>query len=344
METTPNQTPHTSEHDHPDQGVLFDIGNDHEHLSRQYRYGILKDPELRTRYVWNTERLIGRIIAQEIDDIVFLDKSARPVAWLMKSLWPQLGIDNNGEPIPMPSIKFANIDREQWEPFVGRSEDKDGGINMKGIPPNTIDALRGLFAVKNLDRDVAAEDEDTLFDDRKVMIVDEVMSSGDTVAMSQWLFEKAFLKAEIHTSYWMSPATKRLKSGARINADLPVWYNKNDAHGRLVANRESNLSKDSPSMRQRRGALFLSTRFPYADEKGLQLKHEMAQLANEVADGIIPVTPSPERSNKALEIILHAVDGLSLEEFVRLKKEAERTKIPFSELFVDYKRSRSHVS
>lgn len=324
----------------PEQGVLFDYIDAEEHLNEQYSYKVLDSPELRTQYVWNTERLIGRVIAQEINDIVFLDKSARPVAWLMKSLWPLLGVDEDGRALAMPTVKFANIDREQWEPLVGRSEDKNGGINMNRIHPDTVDSLRGLYALKNLDRDDRADDEPTLFDGRKLMIIDEVKSSGDTIAMSEWLFEKAFPEAEIHTSYWMSPATKQLKSGVRINADLPIWYDKYNPHGRLIANREGNISKASVSMRQRRGSQFLSTRFPYIDEKGLQLKHEMTQLAHEVADGIIPVTPSPERSDKAVEYILGHVNHLSEAEFIKLKREATRSGESFPQLYLEYKRSR----
>lgn len=342
MEISPTQHQSTTERHDPDQGVLFEIEPSQEQLFHQYDYEVLDNPELRTSYVWHTERLIGRMIAQEIDDVVFLDKSARPVAWLVKSLWPLLGIDDNGEKLPLPTFKFANIDREQWEPLVGRSEDKEGGISMNRIHPDTIDSLRGLFARKNLDRDERADDEQTLFDDRKVMIVDEVKSSGDTIEMSRWLFEKAFPDAEIHTSYWMPPATKRLKSGATINADLPVWYDKYNPHGRLVANRESNISRGSVSMRQRRGGQFLSTRFPYIDEKGRQLKHEMSQLADEVAGGMIPVTPSPERSEVAMNAILHDVNGLDLQEFTKLKKEATSLKTPFSTLYLEYKQARSH--
>ena len=117
MNTIPPSKP-----EQPIQDVLFEMGSREERLEESLDYQILNDPDLRERYVYNTERLIGRIIAHETDEVVFLDKSARPVAWMVRSLWPLLGIDEEGKHIPVPEMRFVNIDREQWQSIVGRSE------------------------------------------------------------------------------------------------------------------------------------------------------------------------------------------------------------------------------
>ena len=51
--------------------------------------------------------------------LLFLDKSGRPVAWLVRALWPLLarhhGTGYGQGVVPrLPSCHFANIDREQW--------------------------------------------------------------------------------------------------------------------------------------------------------------------------------------------------------------------------------------
>lgn len=328
--------------EHPIQDVLFELGTQEERLERHLDYRILNDPDLRERYVYNTERLIARIIAHESDEVVFLDKSARPVAWMVRSLWPLLGIDDNGQHLPQPNMRFVNIDREQWQSIVGRSEDKDVGIDLNRIHPDTIDDLRGLFAKENIEAGTHTDEEaDTLFDGKHVVIVDEVSASGDTLRMAEGMFEKAFPDASFEGQYWMTPRTKTTRGGVRANADLPVWYKDYDMHGRLVADRNIKASEVSDSMRQRRGAHFLSTRFPYADEEGRQLRQEAQQLAEEVSAGLIPVTPSSERSFEAQDAIMEDINGLSINEFATLKRESERTDESFRSLFVNYKLDKS---
>jgi len=238
-----------------------------EHESTEFTFEQLADPDLRYKYVRFTEGLIAKAIENDVDTMLFLDKSARPVAWLMRSLWPTLGFrdfDENGEPVPvkMPDIKFINFDREQWAPVMGRSELKDGvGITLEGLHPDTIDSLTGLFATKHMDvEDYVQPTDTTMFDDKNVLIVDEVSASGDTLRMAEKLIERAFKNAQSVTgTHWMTPEKKLDKrSGGMRNADLPVWYNASTPYGRLVGDRDIYKSSQSPSVRQRRGSQFLS--------------------------------------------------------------------------------------
>jgi len=330
-----------------EQASLFDTSDEAEHLSHVYHYELLNSPNLRTDYVRYTERLISQVTDDGTDTVVFLDKSARPVAWMMRELWPMLGIDQGGEPVDMPQIRFANIDREQWEAVVGRSEDKDIGIDMRRIHPDTVDSLRGLFAVRNMDHDEYAHDEPTQFDDKKVLVVDEVKSSGDTLVMADALFSMAFPEAEVKSAYWMPPVVKNSRTsrgGVRVNADLPIWYDKNSVEGRAVADRDKNSSLSSSSMRQRRGAMFLSARFNQVDQLGMQLRNEIHQLAKEVSDGIIPVVPDAQRSDKAFDVIMKNVNHLTTDELVKLRKESSASGEPFQKVYVEYKRDRSKAA
>lgn len=313
----------------PSQEALFDLRSDYEQIMDNFEYSMLDSPEMRERYVRHTEKLIATAIENKTTTMMFLDKSARPVAWLTRALWPMLGVDEDGKNVPMPDMRFANIDREQWEPIVGRTEDKDGGIiNIDNVPVRTISQLSDTY------KDLDSEEE-------RILIVDEVMSSGDTNRIAGGLFRRAFPDADILTTYWMPPELRRLKGGGWINADTPIWYNSRDPHGRLVADRDIKISGMSTSSRQRMGAVFLSTRFDETDTRGVQLREEMYRLGDEVAAGVMPVTPSSQRSRKAIETIMSSVNNVSIPEWKTLKQASTRPGESFQQLFVEYKLARA---
>ncbi len=351
--TTPEHTTHTPQ-DHDGQLELFGLHEvqANKEAAKRVEYEILDNPDLRYKYVRYTEGLIARAIAHEDDTLIFLDKSARPVAWLMKSLWPTLGFkdfDEHGQPIPvpMPDIKFVNFDREQWAAVMGRSEGKNGqDITLENVHPDTIDSLTGLFAVKNMDAaDYVSADDETMFDNKNIMIVDEVSASGDTLAMAQKLFERAFENAaSVDGMHWMPPDKKYDKrSGGMRNADLPVWYDAGTPYGRLVGDRDLYKSGHSPSMRQRRGAQFLSYRLPEIDTAGRQLRREMQQLGRDVAEGVMPVVfdaASRPDTDEFQENFMRHVNNLSIEEFATLRRQAEKEHTSFPMLVAEYKRAR----
>ena len=324
---------------------------ENESPDTQYEYKVLESPELRREYVNLTERLIADSLEQDADTVIFLDKSARPVSWLMRSLWPTLGFkdfDENGEPIieKMPEMKFLNIDREGWEPMMGRSEGKDGaGITLEYVPSDTIDSLTGLYTDRMVGRDeYISGDEPTFLDDKNVLIVDEVRVSGDTLAVAEALVGKAFKNAKsIKGQHWMNPGTVIDKrSGGLINADLPVWYSDDSPHGRLVADINNRKSRASMSPRQQRGSQFLSTRFDEMDKKGVQLRKEMKQLGKEVAEGLYPVPPAAIRGGGRpfKEEFVRHTSGLTIEEFAKLRQRATEEKTSFTQLVRDYKAAR----
>lgn len=326
---------------HPNQGALFEVDTPAERFEAQGDYQLLDTPEVREEYVRYTERLIAAVIANKSSDLIFLDKSARPVAWLTKSLWPHLGIDNEANHVPMPNMYFANIDREQWGPIMGRTGDKLGGIDVSKVRPEIIEDLRATYTRHPLDIDEPVGTHPTLFDESNVTIVDEVMASGDTLQMAERLFSRAFPEAKFSTAYWMPPVTKALRKGGRVNIDLPIWYKDHDPTGRLVADRSIKASEVSASKRQRRGMSFLSTLFTTPDQSGRQLKREMQMVANDVERGTIPVTPGGERSLVAVEAIMRDINQVSLEEFVALKRQSVSENTPLWKVMFDYKMAKS---
>jgi len=160
----------------------------------------------------------------------------------------------------------------QWHEKVGSNE--TGWVNVKGEKA-AIQELHDLFIDHN-------NSNRTYFDNSKVVIVDEVRSSGDTLVMAKKFFEEAFPTANIVGKYWMIPETVNKPKQGRRPAEIPVWYREWTAAGRGVADINQSVSMQSSSSRQRKGWHFLSTRPERPDLDAEQLRQEIKQLAQDV--------------------------------------------------------------
>jgi hypothetical protein len=280
-------------------------------------YHILLTPDLRAEYISLTDSLIQEMAGQQTDVAIFLDKSARPVAWMVSELWDQLGPRlSDGSSLPPPEIKFLNIDREQWGAILGRSEDQ--GISIDLLPPERVDELKAIF--KPL---LPKDTTETMLTGKRVMLVDEIHISGDTLEMAHKILARAFPDAQdIQSHYWMNGMVKiDPKSGGRYNTKLPVWYSDREVTGRLIGNRDSTKSSQSMSQRQRIGRYWLSTAFREPDEKGLELKKEIKLMAEELKSHNLPYIPSPDWDEEieSVEERINRINGISVDEYVKLR-------------------------
>ena len=258
-------------------------------------YKILEPAGLRSRYVTLTDALIHRLEGHDgwvPHYVVCLDKSGRPVAWLVRALWPVLartpGTDFADAVIPsMPAFRFVNIDREQWWSHTGGSE--FGVIDVSKVPAESIAKLRRVFLPR-------ADSLNAWLDDKRVLVVDEVKNTGDTLQIARGLFERAFPTADVRIAHWMDPGNFTDPSGMRRTSDVPVWYRADTWQGRLVGNR---LDSDNPRTTRRNveASLFLSTRPVVPDQRGRRLRLEGAQLAADVAAGELLARPCSDRDN-----------------------------------------------
>ena len=250
-----------------------------------------------------------------VDYVVFLDKSARPVSWLVKELWPILAKDSSGKVPEIPEIRFVNIDREQW---ISSIDPNNVGItNVDGLDNSIIRSLRSVFLEKpqnfNGKIDETIDNEPAQFDNSTVLIVDEVRSSGRTLKYATGLFKRAFPTASIVGKHWMSGIVMR--NGAVGNADLPVWYSDKSVKGRGVGNRNADLSLVSNNSAQRRGARFLSTALNEPDPMSRQLRVEIRQLAKDVKLHRTLFEPALSRSDEDYERLATKINGMSFEEY-----------------------------
>lgn len=162
----------------------------------------------------------------------------------------------------------------------------------RAAPPKIIDSLRGVFQPAGVTRTAR-----TWLDGRRVLVVDEVYNTGDTLRIAQGLFQRAFPEADIRGDHWMTPGTKIDRAGNRRTAEVPVWYRADTWTGRLVGNR---MDPDNPptTVRNRSGALFLSTRPRSPDTAGRQLRAEVTQLAADLMGARLLARPASSRSRE----------------------------------------------
>ncbi|MEX0932170.1 MAG: hypothetical protein WDZ81_01020 [Candidatus Saccharimonadales bacterium] len=236
--------------------------------------------QLQRSYVLNTVRLVEKIEDFKPDFIVFLDKSARPVAWLLKELWEDFSDGKD-----LPKFRFLNIDREQWRDKVGGSEIGDGRIRMEKAKAEALE-LRSIF-VPQPKEGVPIEEQESRFSGKRILVVDEVEVSGDTRKIAHGFLEQAFPDAEeIKDHTWMT--AKAAKSVGL--PDIPVWYIQDSTIGRGVDNRSYDQSQKSASAVQRRGWMFLSTRPPEKDTTALRYREEMKRLAKDWREGRLKIS------------------------------------------------------
>jgi len=291
-------------------------------VSDDLEYSILDSPELRAQYISLTDEVIRNMVENHIDTTIFIDKSARPVAWLVDQLWDQLvpPSDEHGEPYKKPAFKFLNIDREQWGAIVGRSE--ADGIDINSLPKERIDELHALFEPVE-----GVEEGRPLLENKRILIVDEVSVSGDTLDIAERIISKAFPEAaSVQGMHWMHGHVKTdPRSGVKTNTQLPVWYSDRRTTGRLVANRDSTKSSQSPSERQRVGRYWLSATFREPDTLGLQLKKEIVQLTEDLRRHQIPYMPSTLWGEEGPETIDDRIvrinGGIAVEDYIQLRRE-----------------------
>ena len=264
-----------------------------EQADSDYEILALDDPELsyamRRSYLRNTFRLTEKIQDTKPDYVIYLDKSGRPVSWLERELYDDFIETAAGEdePHPEPQTLFLNIDREHWREHTGGKEFGSGQVSVDDIDDEVIDSLRSILLEREPGDGEDVAELESMLDSKKVLIVDEVRFTGDTLKIANKLLEAAFPTAEFATHHWMtSPKAADPNAKSTGLPDVPKWYLQNAEWGRGVANRNPDKSRKSKSWRQRIGALFLSTSFDRPDPASLKLRKEFKRLAQEYRKGI----------------------------------------------------------
>lgn len=227
---------------------------------KNMHYEIFKDPEERYFLLHVADNFIDQIREQSkhYDSFVFFDRGARLFGHLIKERWQYRYPDDK-----IPKIYFVKIGREMGVP----SYDPEAPISYEypwenifkrdwpddPLPPASeiierlktnlhfkklVKSLRKCFSYKNK----------SIFDHKNILLVDEFMASGGTLAYGKELFSKAFPTAKIEgaalvsrfanypdnpsiikpVSGWLIPAT--LGDPQYAGVKLPIFPSREDAN------------------------------------------------------------------------------------------------------------------
>ena len=209
-------------------------------------------------YIKNTARLISMIDGRlnsgiPYDHVIYLDKSARPVSWLVNMFWNDLARkDENGNPIKRPKHSYINIDRAPWFRNVGINVNDDGRQkengelatyrdfvnNIQNLSERHLAEIRALYIPSGIEEENVewVMCHPTILDAKNVLIVDEVSRTGATLDIAKHLFRLAIPDASIiDGAYFWTQGEPLLKLGNEVVlTSLPVWYDPATLTGRGI--------------------------------------------------------------------------------------------------------------
>lgn len=256
------------------------------------------------------------------DHVIYLDKSARPVSWLVDEFWPDF------TDALKPETTYLAIDRRPWFErvgisLVGHEEIKEPNGDMR--PANGRDfwehfekipedqkkdwlaRIRGLYIKDG----ITSEDPDeimntpTILDNKNLLIVDEVSRSGATLDIATGLMKRAIPELGSVNGYVFWDDNFSVTDAGIQMGSTPVWYPQDptDWRGRGVRDIDpswyENRYQENHSNRalaERYGAFVLG--IPLTDKKeepgelSWKLRAEMIKMHDDYEDGrILPSLP-----------------------------------------------------
>ena len=187
-------------------------------------YEILSDPEVRENLLERMQELTEQIHDRNINSLVFLDRSARPLAWMFHDLWKQVYPETKA-----PDIKFLNVGtstftqkgtarmftydagKEPWyleddaRHMVQQRDIQHDWLSASDIPEewqSTIaeqtDRLQVLEKTFSTERNGKVSSHE--FENKHVLIVDDIISSGRSQLVAIGILTAAFPNAEFQST------------------------------------------------------------------------------------------------------------------------------------------------
>lgn len=268
------------------------------------------------------------------DHVIYLDKSARPVSWLVNMFWDDFSKEER------PEHSYLSIDRMPWFRRVGLEPDEKGYISEAGgskrrarasdfinnadkLSPKMLAGIRALY----IDGGVETDDPEeimkmpTVLDGKNVLIVDEVEDTGSTLGIARYLLQKAIPEIKhVDGDYFWFPEMKRVQTGPNTfesqKLSLPIWYKSDRTEGRGVGEVDEGYYRkkfeEDPTPRNRArmlGAFALSSYVNLNNEPGnatRQLTKEMRQLHDDYVAGKIFLSRVPQYDTARMKAVIEA--------------------------------------
>lgn len=268
------------------------------------------------------------------DRVIYLDKSARPVSWLVNTMWTAFSDEKR------PEHSYLSIDRLTWFRESGLNVDPNGyfrdssdhfrratahDFDIRNLPPETFAKIRALY----LPEGIAEEDPEKIMstpsslDDKNLLVVDEVGNSGATLEIAKQLLSAAFPEAKsVRGTYFWKPAFKTNQSGTESQMlSAPVWYNESSPAGRGIGElnpayyNQRFAEHPNPKTRaQRYGSIVLASYIDLAKEENQpsrELMREITQMRRDLDAGHILVAPPDNYDDERVDALI-AAQGLHL--------------------------------
>lgn len=256
-----------------------------------------------------------------MDHVIYLDKSARPVSWLVDDFW------NDFTDKQEPGKSFLAIDRRIWLTRMGFElegneyiKDENGDSHVasprdiseelfkKTISKEMLARIRALYIPGGIE----TEDPDKIFntptilDNKNILIIDEVSRSGSTLHIAKLLLKGAIPNANVNGHVFWYDQGQKTDSGETQMGSTPVWYpkDKNDWRGRGVKDINQafyeQLYKDNPTPDNRArnyGSIVLGEPLVHPEDEPGQLswhlREEIHKMHEDYEKGrILPTVPN----------------------------------------------------
>lgn len=209
------------------------------------------------RMVGSTAETIEAILGERdentprADHVIYLDKSARPVSWLVDEFWEEFTDEEK------PPRTFLAIDRRHWlkPPYAGAEIDNRDYIeeasgdkkvadlsdfHVERVPVELLAGIHGLYVEGGIPEGATPEEimeMPTVLDDKNVTIIDEVSRSGATLGIARQLIATAIPKTKSVNGhvFWRAGSIPRENGESQMDSS-PVWYpgDSSDTTGRGV--------------------------------------------------------------------------------------------------------------
>lgn len=278
------------------------------------------------------------------DHVIYLDKSARPVSWLVEEFWDDF------TDAKKPETTYLAIDRRTWlkdychvdllpNEYVENPDGSTRPANAKDFDEHFEEIPREVFArIRALFIEEGIEDEDvekifntpTVLDGKNLTIIDEVSRSGATLHIAMRLLKAAVpeLKSVNGHVFWHSSG-RITDSGEMQMGNTPVWYPKDsdDWRGRGVKDINSQYFEEqyrneptNKNRARRFGSIVLGEPLTIEDpnaepgQPSLRLKEEIEQMHLDYRNGhILPNLPSPSRARNVFAHMKQQLENYGVE-------------------------------
>ncbi len=245
------------------------------HLSHVER---ILDPRTEKKIQKEVEKLLEYIVEHQVDSVIFLDISTRPIAYIFRRMWDNRYQHQSSATQPKkPDISFINIGRELMvdEPpqdgeqpanayLLLREAVRDQGRSKRWrsnqlpiMSSETVLAAEAEAGITNLPSFTQKVHEaqsiyGTKFDGKSVLLVDETLDTGTSIAYGMAILQHAFPDMTSIEGCWLMAGEASLfRKGIGVTDNPHMLAQLTQAHLDTVQNQSELLARSIGSTKTR---------------------------------------------------------------------------------------------